>query len=76
MDRAVRRCSFCGKAQGEVRLVAGPSDVYICNLCVALCNEILAHDGPPELPQRTQAPEPPGERSGHDQLSRTEVISS
>jgi hypothetical protein len=30
-----------------VRLVAGPSDVYICNLCIALCNEILAHDDPP-----------------------------
>jgi hypothetical protein len=29
-----------------VRLVAGPSDVYICNLCVALCNEILGHDVP------------------------------
>jgi ATP-dependent Clp protease ATP-binding subunit ClpX len=46
VDRPVRRCSFCGKAQGEVRLVAGPSGVYICNLCVALCNEILAHDAP------------------------------
>lgn len=76
MDRPVRRCSFCGKAQGEVRLVAGPRDVYICNLCVGLCNEILAHDGPPELPQRTQAGEPPGERSGTGTLSRTEVISS
>jgi len=31
-----------------VRLVAGPSDVYICNLCVALCNEILGHDEQPE----------------------------
>jgi len=30
-----------------VRLVAGPSDVYICNLCVALCNEILAHEDQP-----------------------------
>jgi ATP-dependent Clp protease ATP-binding subunit ClpX len=48
VDRPVPRCSFCGKKQGEVRLVAGPSDVYICNLCVALCNEILAHDVPPE----------------------------
>jgi ATP-dependent protease Clp ATPase subunit len=76
VDRAVRRCSFCGKAQGEVRLVAGPSDVYICNQCVALCNEILAHDAPPELPQRTQAPEPPGQRSGQGTLSRSEVISS
>jgi len=56
-------------------LVAGPSDVYICNLCVALCNEILAHDAPPELPQRTP-PEPPGQRSGQGHLSRTEVIST
>ena len=41
MDRPVRRCSFCGKKQDEVRLVAGPAEVYICHLCVALCNEIL-----------------------------------
>jgi ATP-dependent Clp protease ATP-binding subunit ClpX len=46
VDRQVPRCSFCSKTQGEVRLVAGPSDVYICNLCVALCNEILAQDAP------------------------------
>jgi ATP-dependent protease Clp ATPase subunit len=45
VDRPVARCSFCGKKQGEVRLVAGPSEVYICHLCIALCNEILAHDG-------------------------------
>ncbi len=49
MDRPVRRCSFCGKKQGEVRLVAGPSDVYICHLCVALCNEILAQEAPAEV---------------------------
>src|SRR2546430_17735652 len=48
VDRPVRRCSFCGKKQGEVRLVAGPSDVYICHLCVALCSEILEHEGPGE----------------------------
>jgi ATP-dependent Clp protease ATP-binding subunit ClpX len=72
VERPVPSCSFCGKKQGQVRLVAGPSDVYICNLCVALCNEILAQDAPPELPQRTQAPEPPGQ----PRLSRTEVISS
>ncbi|OLD72361.1 MAG: hypothetical protein AUF61_03550 [Chloroflexi bacterium 13_1_20CM_66_33] len=68
MDRPVRRCSFCGKKQGEVRLVAGPSDVYICNLCVALCNEILAQDvrGEPPTP-----PEPP--RGG---LIRAEVSPS
>ncbi|HPE45001.1 MAG TPA: ClpX C4-type zinc finger protein, partial [Deltaproteobacteria bacterium] len=33
------RCSFCGKSQEEVRkLIAGP-DVYICDECIALCNE-------------------------------------
>lgn len=42
------KCSFCGKSQDEVkRLIAGP-DVYICNECVMLCNEILA-DTPDEL---------------------------
>ena len=35
------KCSFCGKGQSEVkRLIAGPG-VYICNECVALCNDIL-----------------------------------
>lgn len=37
-------CSFCGKSQDEVqRLIAGP-DVYICDECVGLCNEILTKD--------------------------------
>ncbi|MBR5134507.1 MAG: ATP-dependent protease ATP-binding subunit ClpX, partial [Clostridia bacterium] len=34
-------CSFCGKSQNDVvQLIAGPG-VYICNECVALCDEIL-----------------------------------
>ena len=37
-------CSFCGKTQDQVKkLIAGPS-VFICNECVALCNEILAEE--------------------------------
>jgi ATP-dependent Clp protease ATP-binding subunit ClpX len=37
-------CSFCGKGQDEVqRLIAGP-DVYICNECIALCDDILKND--------------------------------
>lgn len=37
-------CSFCAKTQDEVdRLIAGP-DVYICNECVHLCDEIIAQD--------------------------------
>jgi ATP-dependent Clp protease ATP-binding subunit ClpX len=34
-------CSFCGKNQSEVeKLIAGP-DVYICDECIELCNEIV-----------------------------------
>lgn len=35
------KCSFCGKTQDQVKkLIAGP-EVYICDECVDLCNEIL-----------------------------------
>ncbi len=34
-------CSFCGKPQHQVhKLIAGPN-VYICDECVELCNEIV-----------------------------------
>ena len=37
-------CSFCGKSQGEVKkLIAGPG-AYICNECVALCNDIISEE--------------------------------
>ena len=37
-------CSFCGKTQEEVKkLIAGPN-VYICDECIDLCNEILKDD--------------------------------
>ena len=37
-------CSFCGKSQVDVqRLIAGP-DVYICDECVGLCNDIMAQE--------------------------------
>lgn len=37
-------CSFCGKSQDEVKkLIAGPN-VFICNECIELCNEILKED--------------------------------
>lgn len=38
------QCSFCGKSQKEVKkLIAGPS-VYICDECIALCNDIIAEE--------------------------------
>ncbi len=54
----LHRCSFCGKTQDKVRrLVAGPN-VFICNECILLCQEIIADElpmmqdgaGPQELP--------------------------
>ncbi|MEL6545663.1 MAG: ATP-dependent Clp protease ATP-binding subunit ClpX [Myxococcota bacterium] len=37
-------CSFCGKSQKEVKkLIAGPN-VYICDECIALCNDIIAEE--------------------------------
>src|SRR5256884_3201614 len=53
------RCSFCGKSKDSVRkFISGPS-VYICNECIALCNEILAEDEEREVAEAiTQAPIP------------------
>jgi len=37
-------CSFCGKEQSQVKkLIAGPN-VYICNECIDLCNDILLEE--------------------------------
>ncbi len=53
------RCSFCGKSKDAVRkFISGPS-VYICNECIALCNEILAEDEEREVAEAiTQVPTP------------------
>jgi len=53
------RCSFCGKSKDSVRkFISGPS-VYICNECIALCNEILAEDEEREVADTvTQVPTP------------------
>ena len=35
-------CSFCGKPQNKARkLISGPGDIYICDECVYLCQEII-----------------------------------
>ncbi|MGR4009757.1 ATP-dependent Clp protease ATP-binding subunit ClpX [Leucobacter sp. 1207-22] len=49
----VLKCSFCGKSQKQVsQLIAGPQ-IYICDECVALCNEIIE-----ERLSEQQSPEP------------------
>ena len=44
MDDRIR-CSFCGKADGQVRkLIAGPNGAYICDECVDICAEIIEEE--------------------------------
>ena len=39
------RCSFCGKAQDQVRkLIAGPNGIYICDECVDICADIIEEE--------------------------------
>jgi ATP-dependent Clp protease ATP-binding subunit ClpX len=43
-DKKQLRCSFCHKAQDQVRkLIAGPN-VYICDECIELCAEIIEEE--------------------------------
>ena len=53
------RCSFCGKDQDHVRrLIAGggANRPYICDECVALCQQIIDEEFHP-----TPTPEPPAQ---------------
>lgn len=44
--REVFKCNFCGKTQKQVRrLIAGPG-VYICDECIALCQEMIDEEFP------------------------------
>ncbi|HAM01974.1 MAG TPA: hypothetical protein DCQ30_07060 [Acidimicrobiaceae bacterium] len=56
-NRRAATCSFCGKRQAEVaKIIAGPRGVYICNECIALCNDILAENlAPPPKERRSPA---------------------
>ena len=65
-DDSRLKCSFCGKSQDQVKkLIAGP-EVYICDECVELCNEILDEeffdnkekDGDIESPEVSEKPIP------------------
>jgi len=43
-EKGQLKCSFCAKAQDQVKkLIAGPG-VYICDECIELCNEIIDED--------------------------------
>ncbi len=53
------KCNFCGKSQKQVKkLIAGPN-VYICDECIELCNEIIEEEfsSTPEI-NFTELPKP------------------
>ncbi|MDX2021114.1 MAG: ATP-dependent Clp protease ATP-binding subunit ClpX [Deltaproteobacteria bacterium] len=57
-------CSFCGKRRREVRkLISGPR-VFICDECVALCNDIIAKE---EASERPKYPRP---KEIYDELNK------
>ncbi|GAB7126069.1 ATP-dependent Clp protease ATP-binding subunit ClpX [Silvimonas sp. JCM 19000] len=55
-------CSFCGKSQHEVtKLIAGPQ-VFICNECIELCNDILKEEGNAQIGAVAETQTPDGKR--------------
>ncbi len=45
MSSIRERCSFCGRGRERIRkLFSGPGGVYICDLCVKLCGQILSKE--------------------------------
>ncbi|MBI3615018.1 MAG: ATP-dependent Clp protease ATP-binding subunit ClpX [Candidatus Omnitrophica bacterium] len=70
MSTAMReRCSFCGRGRERIRkLFSGPSGVYICDLCVKLCGQILSKEEEmnraPKRPTTVKDMLPPSEIKG------------
>lgn len=53
------RCSFCNKSQSEVKKLIAGHNVYICNECIEICNEIINEDKVLELGRtRENLPKP------------------
>ena len=59
-------CSFCMKSPADVaKLIAGPG-VFICNVCVDLCNQILA-----AIPEGARGP---GVEAWEQQMSDDDLL--
>ena len=64
------RCSFCGKEQGQVRrLVKGPTNIFICDECVAACSEILEESLASDFMDAARNGKLPGFLSDHGQAA-------
>ena len=63
------QCSFCGKGQRDVRkLIAGPT-VYICDECIALCNDIIAEEWEEEKSREIRTLPKPAEMTGRELIT-------
>lgn len=69
--RMIYRCSFCGKTQEQVlKLIAGPSNVYICDECIDLCREIIEEEQATLAKPRLQSTKIPTPKKIYEQLSQ------
>lgn len=60
-------CSFCGKAQNEVRkMIAGPAGVHICDSCVSVCKTIIDRE---LLDNEEAAPTKQGSKKGGERYN-------
>ncbi len=63
-------CSFCNKHQNEVKkLISGPGNIFICDECIELCNEIIHDSAQDEAREaiKTELPSPSEIKSFLDQ---------
>lgn len=63
-------CSFCNKHQNEVKkLISGPGNIFICDECIELCNEIIHDSAQDEAREaiKTELPTPAEIKSFLDQ---------
>ncbi|MDR1350543.1 MAG: ATP-dependent Clp protease ATP-binding subunit ClpX [Zoogloeaceae bacterium] len=62
-------CSFCSKSQHEVKkLISGPPSVFICDECIALCNDIIRDELPADQLLRNETDSLPLPRDIADHL--------
>ncbi len=69
------RCSFCGKEQGQVRrLVKGPTNIFICDECVAACSEILEESLASDFMDAARNGKLPGFLNDHGQAASQPAV--
>ena len=69
------RCSFCGKEQGQVRrLVKGPTNIFICDECVAACSEILEESLASDFMDAARNGKLPGFLNDHGQAATQPAV--